>query len=260
MNKKRKNIAQNTDDDETVLKLAAVLAANITRAIERYPKPKPYIKKLTKSIRSGTALAEMSLFQGMSDLEVGKPYDARELLQIIKRNVQSVNPLHFTKAMKLMQKEFGIKNVSGKKAIRKITGKRKKSEGRPSAYILPQRLEPMARVLGNKILVDRIIIALRDTGLLGKYLNLRILPILYVIRDDIKGEYQIVVSSLLPDLSVSSSAWDRFRATLAPLNDMQLKEEANRLVSVIENRLTELPDFRQSLLIWAFSIPESTRD
>ncbi len=260
MNKKRKNIEQNANDQRTVLKLAVILAANMTSAIERHLKSKSYVKKVTSSLHSGTALAAMSLFQGMPNFHFGKAYDAKEILQNVQKNVKSVSPLHLTRAMKLMQKEFGIKNVSGKKTIRDLAGKRPKSDGRPSAYFLPPRLEPMKRVLGNEILVDKIIDVLRSTGILGIYLRLRMLPMLYVIRDDTKGEYQAVVSNFLPDLAASDSTWNKVRAKLASLSDTQLKEEANKLVSVFENRLKELPHLRQSLLIWAFSIPESTRD
>lgn len=155
------------------------------------------------------------------------------------------------RALKMLEKDFGLILKTTKKDIKAIKGNQKiELSGRPSFYMLPPKLEDVKRIIAQPKSIERIFNSL---------VNLEILPHLqfvceatfyayreYIVKDQQYDLASARIANKLVPRQIDNSGWDSYRKLLLSLSEEQLKILANGLAQ----SMPQFPSvFRNIMLI-----------
>lgn len=255
-----KNPERSNDDNyETVMQIAMIVAANLAASVKNIADSNEYVQEFTKSLNSDTKLAAASIAINIPTLEVGRPYKTAEFMKIVEKYFESISPTQMSRALIDLTRQFRFEHLVGKENIKKISiGKgRIQFTGRPSIYLLPSEVASIKRVYENKNHVDKILNILKKSGILHLYLEKTMPATLRLIKNDTNGKYREFASSLFPSLALDREGWANFKSILSALNETQLELSAQKMIEVLENKITDIPGLGRAIMVSAFTKLES---
>jgi hypothetical protein len=140
-----------------------------------------------------------------------------------------------SRALKMLENDFGLVLITAKKDIKSIKGDQKiELSGRPSFSMLPPNFESIKRIIAQPKAIEHVFKSLIKLGVLP---NLQFVceAAFHAFREYIAKEQQYdlasarIANKLVSDAKINSSGWDSYRNLCLSLSEEQLKILANGL-------------------------------
>lgn len=76
--------------------------------------------------------------------------------------------------------------------------------------------------------------------------------VIQLIKNDSDGRHRDFISALFPSLT-SDKDWHELRDALLAANEIQLQQYEDKVLEFLEDKVAEIPGFRESILVAGFS-------
>jgi hypothetical protein len=256
--------------DEEEISVMLVTVARISAKLQNiknvYSDPKDFAAKIMKGLKHRSNLAQVFFIYSFNDMNQQKLYspayfkneisvhmrtntlnDRSDILTAStdksKTDTEYISSNDISKALKTLEKEIGLINISGKEKIKKKRGKQKVefSGGRPSMWQLPPSSEGLKKLMSKPAAVELMVKSLFNNGLLP-HLEFILEASFYVAREQARKRsvYEFAkISEKSVDhlgIKIDQQIWESHHNLMLSIPEDQLGVLAHRLSRLSINR------------------------
>jgi hypothetical protein len=267
------------DDVVTISYIVTKINSKLCQIRKDYTSTKEYAEYVIRLFEHKKNVTGAFIISNFNDMQPNRLYKPSEIKDEINRDMQSSTPddisdlagvlasksevgeneyvtsKDMSRALKMLEKDFGLIPKTTKKDVKGIKGEQKiEFSGRPSFYMLPPELENIKRIIAQPKAIELIFNSLVKLGILP-HLQFVCEAAFYAFREYIvkKQQYDLatarMASKLVPDSKIDESGWDSYKNLLLSLPEEQLKILANG----VAQSMTYFPSVFRNIVLIALS-------